>query len=204
MKHILAAAVIVALAVCGAAYGQGIDVNPAPADGNQRQIISQFLSTDGTATGPYNANGSYDTTSTGIFYIEPPAGEVWRIRRMMVSIRDDGQGFTAVKYGAIATLTNGITVEVWRNGAKDLMLTAQDTVKSNADWGTMCYDVSFQTFGSSTDAYLAARWTFLNSGQYIRLDGDTNDQLRVICRDNLSALEHHHFLVQGYKEYTRQ
>ena len=187
------------------AWGQspGIRLPSGTSDGVQKVIISQYLSLDGIGTADSaNAIGNYAAAAVDTFYIEPPAGEVWRIARMLVYVEDSGS-FDAEKYGNAIVLTNGITVKHVDDAGTITDLTGGLPVLNNGAWGQLCYDAQLFEWGTGNEA-LAVRWTFQKSGQYVRLVGDDNAKLMVILNDSFVNLLEHRFLVQGYKEAINQ
>jgi len=176
--------------------------NPLPInqgqDGTQNLIISRYLDDVGDGSGNKNANGDY--TTPDIFFIQPGAGEIYRIARLIISV-EDGTGFTAVKYGNLAALTNGIQIRVQGDSGTIIDLTDNVPIKSNSHYGRTCYDVALKDWGAG-DQLLCARWTFEKHGQMLRLDGDADggERLEVLLSDNFTGINFHYFLAQGYKE----
>jgi len=171
--------------------------------GNQKKPLFEFLSIEGDGTGLHDANGNYVTSGTEIFYLQPPAGEIYRISRMMVTV-EDSTGMQAQEYGNLGNaLAEGVVVRVQDDSGLKLNITNGFPVKTNAEWAKYCFDVELKTWGAG-DELLAVRWTFLKTGQFIRLDGDKNERIEVVLSDNLAGLVHHFFHVQGYKETTEQ
>lgn len=160
-----------------------------------RLIISRFLDTVGDGSGTKNAIGDY-SAATEEFKIVPGAGEIFVINRMIVQIRDSGQ-FTASTYGALATLNNGIHVHIKDSGGVKIDLVDNLTIKTNAEWGRVCYDTQLITWGVG-DSFILVRWTFGRSGTQIWLDNSRGDYLSVDLNDNLTGLVAHTFIVQGY------
>jgi len=161
----------------------------------QHKIISRHLK---FADGTENAVSNYTNTQTQL-YIQPPAGYVYYIRRLIVHIRDTG-GFDAAKYGNNLTFATGIGIRTFTGSGATLTndLTDGDRIKTNADWGHWCYDITLVDFGIG-DEFLNVRWTFGKSGQIIRLDGDQMDRFSAILSDDMTGLNDHHFVVQGYE-----
>lgn len=176
--------------------GNVLHIPSSSATGPQKRIISQCLDVTGDGTGNNNANGDYSSTA-GTFKIAPSSSEIYRISRMIVYIQDTGS-FDAGSYGNNITLTNGIDVEYDYDGSV-VDLLGNYNVKTTGDWAARCHDVNLGSYGVG-DEYVSVRWTFLKSGQYIRLDGSQSQELRIICNDNLTGLVRHEFLVQGYVE----
>lgn len=187
--------------------GTAVDVsaaNPLPVaqsgNGPVNLGFSRFLDTNGDGTGTKNANGNY-SGATGTFYLAPPAGVIYRVERMLVTVEDTA-GFSAAEYGNLgALLTNGIQVRV-HNGTSTVQdLTDGIPVKGNAGWARFCYDADLKAWGVGNEI-LVARWTFSKMGAPLRLDGDATEALEVLLDDDLTGLVAHYFLAQGVVEDT--
>ena len=166
--------------------------------GPQGKIVNAYLRLSGSDAGTNNANGNY-STNTGSFYLQPPAGEIWRVHRMMINILNTGSATAINQYAGISELSNGIQVRVINGGTDDL--TNDDPIKKLTDWAAYCYDLDLKNkVNNGNTCYAGVRWTFANSGQEIRLIGDNGDRIEVTCRDDLTDLTEHRFLIQGYKE----
>ena len=182
----------------GQPTGSGYGPVPTP--------IYKFLTLDGDGV-TKNANGDYSATGLGekCFYIQPPAGQIYRITRMMILVRDVKNGFQPDHYGSIGELTAGIQVKVTGGINQDVLIDLTDglPVNTNGNWGKFCFDAEIlQSELGTDDSYLRARWTFERSGYPIRLVGDNSERLGVFLNDDLSGLVEHHFHVQGYIEGT--
>jgi len=150
------------------------------------QIISQYLDTTGDGTGTTNMATTADT------YLFAPTREC-AISRMLIYIEDNAQ-VVAGNYGGLSALTNGCSV-TQVSGAVTLNLHGQNTVKKNADWARLCYDVSYTTFGSGND-YVQARWTFAKSGLPLLME--SGDTLNFVVADDLTSIVSHYAMIQGY------
>jgi len=169
--------------------------------GPQAQIINRYLRLSGSVAETNNANGDY-STNTGSFYLQPPAGEIWRVHRMMINILNTGSATAINEYAGISELSNGIQVKVVNGTTQDF--TNNDPVKKLTDWAAYCYELDLKNkVNNGNTCYVGVRWTFANSGQEVRLIGDNNDRIEVTCRDDLTALSEHRFLIQGYKETSQ-
>ena len=169
--------------------------------GPQGHIVNRYLRLSGSDAGTNNAVGDY-STNTGSFFCSPPAGEIWRVHRMIVTVLNTSSATNIDQYAGIAALSNGIQVKVQNGITQDL--TNNDPIKKLIDWATYCYDLDLKNkVNNGNTCYAGVRWTFANSGQEIRLIGDNGDKIEVTCRDDLSALAEHHFLIQGYKETSQ-
>ena len=155
--------------------------------------LFRFLDTAGNGTGTKDAIGDYSSGQK--FWIGPPAGKCYVLHRCIVQIRDTANP-SADGYGNLAALTNGIEPSVTINGTKT-DLSDGLTVKTNATWGRVCFDVKLDAFGSGND-FISVRWTFSKSGQPFILYGDDSDRFDMLLQDNLTGLVGHTFQVQGY------
>jgi hypothetical protein len=152
--------------------------------------IFRFLSSDGTTTGTKNAIGDY-SGAVMTFWIEGPM----TIERMIVSAGDTA-GMQAQEYGNIgAALGNGVKLGITDGGVEVVDLMDGEPIKTNAEWGAMCYDVDVKTWGSGAEL-LVVRWTFSKSGRPLHLE--TGQKLVITLNDDLRGLTDHRFLIQGY------
>lgn len=177
-------------------------VDPLPvsnaSSGTQNHGIFRYLDDVGDGSGVINANGDY-SASQGIFRIAPAAGQIFRISRMIVMV-EDTSGFTPVEYGNTASaLTNGIQVRCHNGVSTVCDFTNSHPIKFNGDWAGRCYDADLKTWGSSNEM-LVVRWTFTKGGQFVRIDGDANEEFQVVLDDDLSGLINHTFYINGYIE----
>ncbi len=143
------------------------------------------------------------------FTAGPPSDEVWRISRMLLTIID-ANIVNVASYGAIAGgLTNGLEVGVIQDGIIGILNPERNIsdgmfkIRSNGDWASLMFDVEITNLGSGDD-YVTGRWTFDKAGTKIRLDGATNDTIFIEFSDDMSGLEAHRFLLQGYIERTTE
>lgn len=157
--------------------------------------LARYLDFNGDGTGGKNANGNY-ASAADILYIQPPAGYTFHIARMIVEIEDTGV-MRAEYYGSTnGALTNGIQVREQDDSGTINDLTDGVPIKTNAGWGSQCYDVDVKSWGAGNEVLLV-RWTFAASGAPIVLDGANNERLEVVLNDDLSGLVEHRFMVQG-------
>jgi hypothetical protein len=164
------------------------------------ESIFRYLTDDGLVADGTNDDMHVDGSSTTVpFYIGPPSGKYWDIHRMIIFIQDGGAGKVG-DYGSITGgLTNGMTVHVHTGGigGTDILdLLDGETIKTNGEWISICYDVTIAQPGAG-DTYVGARWTFEKSGVPLRLSGHRNEVLIVDVNDNLTALVDHRAFIQG-------
>lgn len=183
--------------------GDVAGANPLPvstaSSGTQRLPLFRYLDLNGDGTGTKSASSVHESPTDNIFYIQPPAGKIYRLARMIVYIEGAGS-FDSGRYGNSGTpLAEGIVVRIQDDSGTILDMTNGLPVKTNSQWGRLCHDVEHRSFGSGNES-LTVRWAFTKTGQYIRLDGDANERLEVFLDDDFSNLVDHTFMVQGYDE----
>ena len=155
--------------------------------------VFRHLDTNGDGSGSPDGNVAGGRT----LFIQPPAGTVYLIHRMLIKVQDGGV-WTADGFGSGNALATGIRVYLAQNGVEKLDLLDGQPVKTNGGWGGVCYDVELKTWGNG-DSFLVVRWTFSKAGIPVMLDSRTQDQLVVALADDLSGLEELHFFVQGHQ-----
>jgi hypothetical protein len=161
--------------------------------------INRFLTDDGLVGDGTNQEANRNGSVTAVpFYAGPPAGKVWEVHRMLITVSDNAVLVADNYGGADISGGTGVSVEV-REGVGGTLL--QDlcdgsNVKSFVDWASFCYDVTDHSFGSG-DNFLTARWTFAKTGRPIVLDSTRNEVIQVTINDNLSVLTGHRFMIQG-------
>jgi hypothetical protein len=148
--------------------------------------VNRYLDTVGDGSGTKNAVGDYSGASAEQFYIQCPAagGSNLVLTRLIVGIEDTA-GMKPELYGAAAALGNGIQVKIIDADGTTVIsdLTDGIAIKTNAQWGFLCYDVTHQGFGNTPDdEMLLVRWTFARSGTPITLK--PGQSLRVYLNDS--------------------
>ena len=178
---------------------QVVQIDP---DQPQDLTFHQFLSTDGTTNGIIGATGDYSSTGITEFFIAPTTGETLVISRLIVGIRATPSARWE-RYGSIPDgISNGIIIQK-TNGIVIDNITDNLPIKSNADWGSHCYDTEIRSQGAGDD-FVVVRWSFYKSGQYIVLNGDRQEKFKVILNDDFTSLTSHTFKVEGYIRGTLQ
>lgn len=174
---------------------QVVDLYHNPA---HKGYVSRFLDANGDGTGNKNWIGDYSTPD--LAYIQPAAGETMHLTRMIVTIQDDS-ALAADGYGGLAGLTNGVTVILRDDSGVIANLTNGDPIKSNAEWGSRCYDITPHSWGGGgSENIVLVRWTFERAGVDLQLIGDDGGRLEVGFSDDFTGLAAHRFCVQGYME----
>ncbi len=149
----------------------------------------RYLDTNGDGTGTKNAVLDGSVTPQTIKYTATAFVVIYR----MLILIGDSTAPAAGNYGDVATLTNGIDVEVEMNGTTVDLLDGI-SIKSNLDWARQCYDVGLSSYGTGTN-FITVRWTFERAGVPIPMY--PGDDLTVTINDDLTGLTDHYFQLQG-------
>ena len=141
-----------------------------------------------------NANGNYAGAGKN-FLLKPASGEVFNVTRLIQSIQDAGP-FASGNYGGLgAPLTNGITIDIYKNSVKVLGLNDQLPIKQNGQWQALNHDLILSTFGAG-DAWQSIRYSFTRETKKqegIVLDGSNGDEIRVVLNDDFTGITGHYF-----------
>ena len=168
-------------------------------------FLSQHLSANGDGTGVRNMNGTYTLgTGDGVFYIQPPATDVWYIELLMVDIEDTAMA--ADTYGNINLgAGNGMLLYTTKDGPLGTItwdILDNEPLTTNVAWAHLAYSMTMYGFASS-NTLLAARLEFDRiSGGSLVLDGAKEDCIVFVCQDTLTGLIDHNILAQGLKVVT--
>ena len=157
--------------------------------------LYRYMDSVGDGSGNDNFNADY-SAAEGLAIVAPPIDEVFNINRIIISL-EDTNGMSASDYGNITSgLTNGITIE--KDDGVNVINEITDglSVKSNAEWGMLCYDVDIKKWSTGNELLLA-RFTFTKGGESIDLWGSDNHRLVIRFNDDLTGLVSHRFMAQG-------
>lgn len=133
--------------------------------------------------------------TTQVFHVRPNTGVKWDITRMIFFIEGTG-AMDNGKFGDIAALTNGIVVRKKDGTYKNIF-----NIKSNGDFATRAYDITYDAKAPAGTTAVRVRRTFSGkdkNGVVIRLNGDVADDLEILVRDNLAGLVSFNVIVQGH------
>jgi hypothetical protein len=162
-----------------------------------KNLLSKHFSQDGLDV-TVNANGDY---SSGEAHWEiRPAGDVFIVSRMLITIEDNTPLDTG-NYGGSSALSNGLIISHVRGDgySPTILSTLTDVpITRNIDWSRYSYDTRVDTFGTGNN-FLSVRLSFHKFGAYMRLHSNRNEALRITMTDDLSSLIGHFFVAQGYR-----
>ena len=156
--------------------------------------LFKYATLDGADTNIKSATGDYSTTPVD-YKIIPPEGSVYVIFRALIAIQDTNMD--AQQYGAMAALTNDVTMSIQSGGEVELDLMDDVPVKSNSAWGRLCYDALLTDFGTGNN-FFNVRWTFEKAGTPLYIDGDLGEEFCITLADDFTGLINHYFQLQGY------
>jgi len=160
-----------------------------------RTYFTRYLDLTGDGTGTKNANVNASTAAQD-FQCTPSSSQTMIISRLLVSLTDTGT-LPVDGYGAGAALTNGVTIVLSKNGT-ETDLTDGIPLKTNSQWGSLCFDFNQTTKGGAVDNILTVRWTFQKGGTSLQLNGSQGDKFIARVNDNHTNLVTHYYVIQGY------
>jgi hypothetical protein len=166
---------------------------------NPRNRLERLLDTNG------DGSGTTDMVSDSprAYFIQPPPGEIYVIKRINVYIEDGtNEKFDAAKYGATTELSNGIVLSIQDANGNLATLTPQAITKlGHWDLGAGI-DMLVTDFPAGASDLAAVRWTFTRGGGALFLIGDNDEKLVMDVQDDLGAgsaqLVSHIAQVQGF------
>ena len=131
-----------------------------------------------------------------IYFIGPPAGEVWHMKRFVFAMILGTAGDLGL-FGNLAALTNGVLLRAKVNGNYGTFT----NWKRNADMKSDMYDVEFDNRSGGQGNYgTSGRGTISESGGIIRLDGDTDDRIELWIQDDITDINSYTMKFQGHRE----
>lgn len=156
------------------------------------------LSDDGTSAG--ETNMAQDGSTPVTFYRGPASGRTWNVHRIIFNITDAASSITPNEFGGAAALTNGCSLLVQRDGGTVIDFTDGRALKQNADFGNLCYDLSFHESGNAANtSNVQARFTFTKAGQPLVLNGKRGERIAMVVNDDLTDLLDFVATIQGYE-----
>ncbi len=148
---------------------------------------SRFMDTVGDGSGSIDAVVDGSSTPVDFHYLVP-AGKVALVDRLIIWVKDSG-GFDVANYGNGVVLTNGMLDGV-TDPAGVFQHSGDLAVKTNGDWASLCYDVTYHSFGQG-DNILVARYSFFKDGSSIMVPAGYKFTIRI--QDALAGLTGHRF-----------
>ena len=138
------------------------------------------------------ANGSL--VSPVMFHAGPPAGVVWDVYTLSLSI-SDATAMDDLKFGGITALTNGFYARAVNGQAKNLFL-----VSNNRGFREYGFDTDYPSkVPTGSYAFWATKNYHEKNGVCLRLDGDSGDRIEIPVVDNLTDLTDFSFSLHGHE-----
>lgn len=165
--------------------------------------ISQFLDTNGDGSGDIDMGVDGDTTQTE-FFIEPPAGEIYTLKKANLLIIATTFADSSKYAGQTLTEPQGIKIYVERDGTEAKNYTYGRNITTTYEWGLLA-GLSNRLEDAVFSNPFNAEWVFSESGGDILLYGGsgsyTPDRFVVQINGDLSAaaVVLHVIKVQGTK-----
>lgn len=146
-------------------------------------------------------NAAYDlavdgSSTTQVFKVAAPANATWHIYRIVFTITDNS-AMDDSKFGGITALTNGVLIRASNGIAKNIF-----NVKSNSDFASIAYDLTYSDKAPAGSFGLRCRRTFNGeekNGVVLALHGNDGDTFEFWVRDDLTDLSSFKIRVQGHR-----
>jgi len=128
------------------------------------------------------------------FEIRPPAGTIWQITRLLISIAD-GSPMDDGLFGSLSSLTNGVVLGAVTEADREIIY---GNWKNNGDIKLDMYDVEYSDKAPAGEYGLRGRWSFTKAEVIAEIDGDeANQKLKILIQDDLSDLTNFRIKAQG-------
>lgn len=159
----------------------------------EHEILARLLDTVGDGSGTKDMAGA-----ANVYFIQPPAGEIYLIRNIVLTISDDA-GFDADGWGGLAALANGCKFEIRRKEGASPAVVVRDltdgvVLKEHAQLGR--YGSLSLAVDAGGGCVVQAMFEYL---PVIRLDGDRKEQLVFQVQDSLANLVTQEMMVLGLR-----
>lgn len=147
---------------------------PVPTDVDNGNAVDKILTNMSATAGTLGAPVSYT--------IHPPAGSIWQITRILISITD-GTTMDDGKFGGIAALTNGVVLRSTQDG----IISNTTNWKTNGEMALDMFDIEYTTKAPAGANGLRGRWTFTKGEFIVELNGDDGDIFEFLIQDDGTA-----------------
>jgi hypothetical protein len=128
-----------------------------------------------------------------IFRLAPPAGIIWQITKVIISIIDNVE-MDDGKFGGIAELTNGV---VGRANTSAGRLANITNWKKNGDLALDMFSLAYSTKGPGGSYGLRGELVFTEGAYIAELNGDNGEYIDVYVQDDLTDLIDFRVKAQG-------
>lgn len=158
-------------------------------------LFTQFLTESGDGTGPNSFIGDYSASPLKVS-VRAQANEL-EVHALVIFITDVSSAtFKAHKFGNMAALQSGITVELAAGIEIKTRLTGSDAVLTNGD---MIRTATCFSEMPGNPRALRLEWNFTEtSGQPFRILPLYNEEMRVVLSDDFTDLRSLQFVAYGH------
>ena len=151
---------------------------------------------DAGGAGSYDANVDGSSTPV-VFEVLVADGEIVHLDSISFMIFDTGS-ISPEKYGAVATLANGVTATAYV-AALDVTvdILAGRAMHNIADWASVAFNHVYSPGGPGTE-YVAFNWEVYPKGAHARQAAFVaGDRIMITVNDDLTGLAGHIFTAKG-------
>lgn len=133
--------------------------------------------------------------------LKPASGTVYRVKSLVLMVRD-ATGFAEEEFANFgAALTNGLKIRVSNSDGVVTDFTDTEPIKINSDFHRVCGARDMVTDLGATNDYIAATLKFDEAfGQELRLNGTYGEFLEVLLQDDLTGLVALYCYARGHEE----
>jgi len=160
---------------------------------SKADIVSQFLTLDGTPSGDANMAQDF-SISQGEFFIQPPEDRAYILTSFITSIEASSIN-SSTDYGNInGGLPNGIHLFVNSDLVPNSAL-IPSPVKNNGDLFSTVGQTTIENFSGNNIDLLTSK--FIGGVSQLVIVGSIHERVRVLINDDLSGLTSHRVRVFG-------
>lgn len=146
---------------------------------------------NGTGSSDMNVDG----TTNKVFRFLPPAGNIWYVESLTLSMEDNTNGETTTNFGALAVLTNGLQINLKTKGQTFTITNVVSNAELTARF-PMDSILERRSIALGTIIYFKGTMPFTSR---LVLDPNLGDYIEVVVRDNLTGLTFLKTLVKAWR-----
>jgi len=155
----------------------------------------RFLDSVGNGSGSKTMVANFSGAATSYKMIVP-AGKIYIATQFVIHISGAGS-YSATNFGGIATLTNGILLNIRMNGVVGSLLD-NVAIKDNSTFYHMSPQLMQIINLAGATSVLVAQYNPSDFGLPATLNGDTGDYIEAVLHDDFSLLGTFDMHVKGY------
>ena len=153
---------------------------------------------DGSTVTKHLFNMAVDGSSTPqVFSVDLPSTDEVDINRILIQMVDNVAGDDSL-FGGIAALTNGVHLRKNINNGASYQTVA--IWRANKDLKEDMFDVVYTAKAGGGNHGTSGRWTFIETGAIVNLEGADNESFELVVQDDLTGLIDFQMKAQGHFE----